>query len=254
MRTRTYILVGVTAYFVFLLTTLPAAPVLGMLKDRIPVTINNISGTLWNGKASIVITNKLMLNDAHWSFLPTRLLLARLAIDVDADLNNNPLNTRLSTGISGNLAVDELNVKLDAADVASVVALPLGELSGEFFLRINHATFQPGSVPRIDGTLDWNQAAVTVAETADLGNISVVVNESDDSPLIANISNIGGQLALVGSLSTDEAGLYSLKLTMKPNASASDNLLSTLAMIAKKQRNGSFLLVNNGNLKQLGLM
>lgn len=254
MRSLHYIIVGVTAYLFFLVTTLPAAPVLGMFKDRFPVTINNISGTLWNGQARIVITNKLILNNARWSFLPSRLLLAKIAIDVDAELNNNPLETQLSAGLNQKLVIDDLAVKLAAVDVASVIALPLGELSGDFFLQINNATFQPGSVPRIDGTLDWNQAAVTVAETASLGNVSVVINESDDSPLTANISNKGGELSLSGAASADESGLYSLRLTMKPNASASDNLINTLAMIAKKQRDGSFVLVNNGNLKQLRLM
>jgi hypothetical protein len=81
-----------------------------------------------------------------------------------------------------------------------------------------------------------------------------LINESDDSPLTAKISNKGGQLSLNGDLTTDEAGQYSLKLAMKPNASASSNLINSLGMFAKKQRNGEFILNNTGNLKQLGLM
>ena len=254
MRGRHYIIVGVIAYFVFLISTLPAAPVLGMFKDSMQTTIYNVSGSLWNGRAGKVITGKLSLDNVEWSFLPLRLLLAEVAIDVDAKFNDNPLESRLSTGISGILAVDDLNVRLTAPDVASLVVLPLGELSGDFFLRINSASFQPGSVPRIDGTLDWTNAAITVAETADLGNVSILLNEGDDSPLAASISNKGGQLSLSGNLTTDEAGQYSLKLSMKPNASTSDNLINSLGMFAKKQRNGEFILNNTGNLKQLGLM
>ncbi|MGB5279344.1 MAG: type II secretion system protein N [Gammaproteobacteria bacterium] len=254
MRTRHYILTGVVAYFVFLVATLPAAPVIDLFRDRLPVTINNISGSLWSGQASIIITNKLILNNAHWSFLPSRLLLAKVAIDVEADLNDNPLNTRLSVGLNGNLIVDGLTTTLGAAELASVVVLPLGELSGGFQLQINKATFQPGTVPRVDGTLDWYQAAVTVVETAELGNVSILMNGNDTSPLTASINNTGGQLILNGGLTTDETGQYMLKLTMKPNASATDNLINSLAMFAKKQRDGAFMLVNNGNLKQLGLM
>ena len=254
IRSRHYIVVGVVAYFAFLLLTVPAAPVIGLFKDRLPVTITNISGTLWSGKASIVITNKLILNNAQWSFLPSRLLLAKVALDVDADLNNNPLRTRISAGMNGNLTIDDLATKLNAVDIASILVLPLGELSGEFLLKIKQATFQPGSVPIVDGTVSWNGAAVTIAETASLGNVSILVNESDGSPLTAYITNKGGQLALSGNLTTDETGLYTLRLSMKPNATASDNLVNSLGMFAKKQRNGEFLLVNNGNLQQLGLM
>lgn len=255
MRNRYYIFTGIIAYFIFLIATIPAAPVIGLFKDHAPVTISNVSGTLWNGQAGIITTKRnITLKNFQWSFLPWRLLLVKLAIDVNAEYNNHPITTRLSTGISGRLAIDNLNIKLDASEISSLISLPIGELSGEFNLHINSAIIEQGSVPRIDGTLKWNQAALTIAETADLGNVSVLVNENDDSPLVARITNKGGHLLLNGNFNTTSQGEYSLQLTMKPNATASSNLVSSLAMFAKKQRNGEFLLNNKGNLKQLGLM
>lgn len=255
MPTRYYILTGIIAYFVFLVATVPAAPVIGMFKDRIPVTISHVSGTLWSGRASAVDTkNNLTLKNVEWSFLPSRLLLASIAISVDAEFNDNPVHTRLSTGISGRLSVDDLDMKLDAADIASMISLPLGELSGIVQLHIDNAYIEPGLVPRVNGTLDWKQAGITIAESADLGNVSVLINEDDESPLSASISNKGGHLALKGKLTTSAQGDYSLELSMKPNATASSNLSSSIAMFAKKQGNGEFIFNNKGNLKQLGLM
>ena len=121
-------------------------------------------------------------------------------------------------------------------------------------MRVNNAVLAQGSVPVIDGTLNWNRATVTIAETADLGNVSILINEKDDSPLAASISNKGGHLSLDGKLTTTLQGDYSLQLTMKPNSTASDNLVSSIAMFARKQRDGNFILNNSGNLKQLGLM
>ena len=255
MRKRHYIFTGIIAYFIFLLTTIPAAPVINLFKNSLPVTISNVSGTLWNGQAGTVRTQQnLTLKNIEWSFLPWRLLLFNVAFDVNAEYNNKPLSSRLSTGISRNLYVDNLNMKLDATDIAAIVSLPLGELSGEFHVRVNNAVLAQGAVPVIDGTLNWNQASVTIAETADLGNVSILINEKDDSPLAASISNKGGHLSLEGKLTTTIQGDYSLQLTMKPNTSASDNLVSSIAMFARKQRDGNFILNNSGNLKQLGLM
>jgi hypothetical protein len=255
MRIRTYVLTGIGAYLLFLLTTIPAAPVVGLLAETLPVTINNASGTVWNGSAGSVDTRRnLVLTNVQWSFLPWHLLLASAALDIDAELNNRPVNTRLSAGISGRLALSELELDLDAADVQPLIALPIGKLSGEFQLRINSAAFKQGEVPRIDGTVDWKRAAVTIAETADLGNIAIIVNENEDAPLAARISNKGGDIALNGNFSATGAGDYSLQLNMKPSATASDNLISSLAMFSKKQRNGDFVLNNKGNLAQLGLM
>ncbi|UCB53992.1 MAG: type II secretion system protein N [Thiotrichales bacterium] len=255
MRTRYYLIIGIIAYLAFLVTTIPAAPVIGMLDQKLPVTINNVSGTLWNGRAGkINARQNITLTDVEWSFLPWRLLLASAAIDVDARFNDNPLSTRLSTGISGNLAIDDLAMNLDASDISPLIALPIGELSGQLQLNINSARLKQSEVPRVDGSINWQKAAVTIAETADLGNISIQVQEDDQSPLTANISNTGGHLSLKGVLTTTEQGDYSLRVTMKPNANASDNLTSSLGMFSKKQRNGEFLMNNKGNLKQLGLM
>ena len=255
MRSRHYIFTGIIAYFVFLVATVPAAPVISIFQDRIPVTINNVSGTLWSGRAGAITTNKnLSLKNVEWSFLTWRLLLASIAINVNAEFNNNPIDARLSTGISGNLSVDDLNMKLDAADVASLVSLPVGELSGIFQLHIDSAHIEQGLVPRVNGILTWNQASVTIAERADLGNVSVLINEKDESPLSASISNKGGHLALNGTFTTSAQGEYSLQLSMKPNATASSNLSSSIAMFARKQSNGEFIFNNKGNLKQLGLM
>jgi general secretion pathway protein N len=255
MRTRYYILAGIIAYFAFLVATIPAAPVLSLLEDRLPVTISNVSGTLWNGRAGVIHTKRdISLKNVQWSFRPSGLLLAKAAVDIDAQLNSNPFKSRLSAGISGKLLIDSLDTRLGASDITSLISLPLGELSGEFMLHIDHAVFDPGSVPRINGKINWNQAAVTIAETANLGNVSILINESDKSPLAATISNAGGHLALNGNLTTTDQGAYSLQLTMKPNATASDNLVNSLSMFARKQRNGEFILNNNGNLRQLGVM
>ena len=107
---------------------------------------------------------------------------------------------------------------------------------------------------RVNGTLTWIQSSVTISESAYLGNFSVLINEQDESPLSASISNKGGHLALNGTFTTSAQGEYSLQLSMKPNATASSNLSSSIAMFARKQSNGEFIFNNKGNLKQLGLM
>ncbi len=255
MRARYYILSGVIAYIIFLVTSLPAAPVINMVGKSSPVKISNVSGTLWNGRAGQISTRQnVTLTDVEWSFLPWHLLLASAAIDVTASFKDKPLSTRLSTGLSGKLYIDGLYLRLDAADIAPLIALPIGELSGQLQLNIASATIAQGEVPRMDGTINWQQAAVTIAETADLGNVTMLVKEDDASPLTANISNKGGHLALNGVLTTTEQGDYSLQLSMKPNATASDNLISSMAMFSRKQRNGEYVLNNRGNLKQLGIM
>jgi general secretion pathway protein N len=254
MRTRTYIFIGIIAYLVFLVATIPAAPVIGLVKKNIPATIGNVYGTLWQGYASSVQTaNGIRLDNIHWTFLPSRLLLGKAAINIDAELLNNDITTVVAAGITGKITAKDLQLNLAAEEVASLISLPIGELSGDFNIMINHASWSKGSVPVVDGRIDWREATLTIAEMVDLGRVSVLIKEEDASPLSAILNNTDGDLRLSGTLTTTPTGDYDLQLSMKPLASASSNIANSLAMFARRQPDASYKFSNKGNLKQLGL-
>ena len=254
MRKRTYILTGIIAYLVFLVTTLPASPVVNLVKKDIPARIGSVSGTLWQGYASSIQSNNgIRLDNIYWTFLPSRLLLGKAAVSIDADLLNNTLSTEVAANITGKLSTKDLNLNLTAEDVASLVSLPIGELSGDFNIMINHASWSKGSVPVVDGSITWNEATLTIAETVDLGKVSVLLHEEATSPLSAKLNNTDGDLHLDGNVTTTETGAYELLLKMKPAANASSNIANSLAMFARRKPDGSYEFTNKGNLQQLGL-
>ena len=121
-------------------------------------------------------------------------------------------------------------------------------------VAIESASWSKGSVPQISGVIDWKKATITVAETADLGDVNIRLYESEGSPLSADIGNSNGQVVISGNLSTQADGKYALQLQLKPGPGASKNLVSSLAMFAKKQPGGTYVINNNGTLSQLGLM
>lgn len=254
MRTRYYILTGIIAYLVFLIFTIPATLVIGPLKESLPVKVGSIDGTLWNGYASTLQTNSGMrFDNIRWSFLPSRLLFGRAALDVTATFLDNQISSEISTSITGRLSVKNLNLDLPADEIAYMISLPLGELSGDFNIMINSISWAQGSVPEINGKINWNRAALTVAETVDLGKVSILLTEKDESPVTLVISNRDGDLSIDGNMTTTASGDYELLLTMKPLPGASTNIVNSIAMFAQRQSNGSFKFSNKGNLQQLGL-
>ena len=104
-----------------------------------------------------------------------------------------------------------------------------------------------------DGSITWNEATLTIAETVDLGKVSVLLHEEATSPLSAKLNNTEGDLHLDGNVTTTETGAYALLLKMKPAANASSNIANSLAMFARRKPDGSYEFTNKGNLQQLGL-
>lgn len=255
MKTRHYVIAGVLAYFIMLISTVPAAPLYDLVQDRLPgIRIDAIDGSLWNGNAEEVETSLLALQQISWRFNGWRLLLAEAVFNVEADYEGKPLTAEIGVGIGGTLFIRHLDTVLDAATVAKHASIPLGEIGGDVKVAIESAAWSKDSVPEINGVVDWRKATITVAETADLGNVNIKLYEADDSPLSADISNSSGQLNISGKLSTQPGGQYTLQLQLRPAPGASSNLVNSLAMIAKRQPGGVYTINNSGTLSQLGLM
>ena len=255
MKPRYYVLAGVLAYFILLIYTIPAAPLYRLIESDLPgIRVYAISGSIWRGEAAEVETSKLRLQQVSWSFNGWRLLLAEAAFDFEARFEDAPVTAQIGVGIGGAVHVRDLDTTLDAATLAKLAVLPMGEVTGDVNIAIESASWSKGSVPEISGVIDWKKATITVAETAQLGDVSIKLYEADESPLSADIANSNGQLIINGNLSTQADGKYTLMLQLKPGPGASSNLISSLAMFAKRRPDGVYVVNNSGMLSQFGLM
>lgn len=255
MRVKHYLVIGVIAYFLFLVVNIPASPIVHWAAGKSPqLSFQYASGTLWNGSAQqVTINNRYALNDVNWSFKLWRLLTAEAAVDFDASFDNRPVSGQFGIGITGAYVARDVIAQISASTLGDLIRLPLGELSGMIDLDLSFLRWSGGPALTAAGTMLWNKAAITVAERVELGRVSLEFDEADTFPLLATISNQGGNLSLSGDGNINDAGDYSIELKLLPENNASDNLRKSLAMFAKKQTNGSFIIKNSGNLTQLGL-
>lgn len=254
MKKRYYILTAIIAYLVLLIATVPATLFSRIINDNTPVRIQGVSGSLWNGKALLLTTgNNTHLKNTRWSFAPMSLLSGRLAFDIKTELLGNAIKARAGSSFLGHVVVSDLSARIPARDITELARIPLAQLDGTFDIDIENASWQAGEAPLANGRIDWRNAAVTVAETARLGNVSIALSESEQDRLQASISNQGGDIKISGGAELLPENRYKLDIRLKPLAGASDNIKQSLVMFAKKQGNGEYLLQNSGSLDQIGL-
>jgi general secretion pathway protein N len=255
MKKRYYIITTVSAYLLFLLATIPAQFITDNISKNAPVTIQGVSGSLWNGRAYLItVDNSVTLNNTKWSFSAWKLLIGQLAVDMTTHYAGNDIETELGTSFLGRYFVNDLSAALTANDLAQLANIPLAQLSGRITLNIEQAQWQPGELPLATGEIKWQDATVTVVDTASLGNVTIVLGESEQQQLIAAISNQGGDLAVEGTVELIPEADYSLDITLTPTASANNNIKQSLGMFAKRLANGEYQLKKSGSLNQLGLM
>jgi general secretion pathway protein N len=255
MKKKYYIFTAVTAYLLFLLVTIPAQSVSGMINDNSPANMQGVSGTIWHGKAYLVsVGDTVQLNNTEWSFSPWKLLIGHIAVDVTTQYAGSEIQTELGLSFLGRYFVNDLTAEVTANNIAQLANIPLAQLSGLISLDIEHAQWKPGELPAAAGEIQWKDATVTVTDTASLGDIAITLGESEQQLLIADIKNQGGDIKIEGKVELVPEADYSLDITLTPNASANNNIKQSLGMLAKRQASGEYLLKKSGSLNQIGLM
>lgn len=254
MKTRHYLLTGIIAYIVFLIATLPAAPVLGLLDGNNSIQIDSVRGTVWHGSArTVTIDRRYTLTSTRWSLDAWSLLSASLAADIDTRFEGNNVTTRIGSTLLGRLYLDDTKASISAEQLSRLANIPIAHLSGQIGLDLQHAYWSRDELPHAYGTVTWQQASVTVADSADLGDVRITLDDSEDGQLQALIKNQGGDIKLDGSADLIPEKDYRVAIKLTPTATANDNIKQSLGIFARKQNNGSYLFTNQGSLNQLGL-
>ena len=252
MKKRVYIVTAIVAYFVLLVATIPARTVSNIINQNSSVKIQGASGTLWQGEAlSIVINNSTQLRQSSWSFNAWKLLIGKIAIDIDTQYINNNINSEIGVSFLGRYFINDLKAQVSAQDLAQLAEIPMAQLSGMISLNIAHAEWEQGEMPLADGEINWKDATITVAETASLGDLSIVLSESEQQRLNAEIKNQGGDIRVSGTAELVTASEYAANVTLTPTESASNNIKQSLGLFTQKQKNGTYVLKKSGSLNQI---
>lgn len=251
MKKRHYLLTAIFSYLILLIITIPAKPVTELISDNSPVIIQGVSGTLWHGKAYMVSINDIQLKKTEWSFQPWKLFTGKLAVELDTYYLNNKITTELGTSFTGRFFVNELSAKITAQEIAKIANLPLAQLGGTITVDIKHAQWKQGELPLANGEIKWINATVTVAETASLGNVTIVLSESQQQQLNAEINNQGGDIKINGHAELAPETNYTVDIKLLPTASASNNIKQSLGFFAQRQPSGEYLLKKSGSLNQI---
>lgn len=252
MKKRVYIITAVVSYLVLLIVTIPANTASSFINDNGPVKILGASGTLWQGRAfSVLVNNSIQLQATEWSFNAWKLLIGQIAIDVETQYLNNTISAEVGTSYLGRYFINGLNATIPAEHLAQLAEIPLAQLSGSISMNIEHAQWKQGELPVASGEINWKEATVTVADTAALGNVSIILSESDKQLLTAEIKNQGGDITISGNAELLPEADYALNIKLTPTASANNNIKQSLGLFAQRQNNGDYVLKKSGPLNQI---
>ena len=201
MRDKALAALGVAAYLVFLVFTMPASFIAARARAAAPgkIEMNEARGSLWSGQARARIAaagGHLIFDRIEWRFLPARLMAGRIAFDVHA----------VGHGITGHGQLARAFTRWEVRDLAAT-----GEVESLIPLAPLIATWRPEgtlaiAAPSVDWddndargnlTAEWRDAAVSLSEVRPLGTYRLDAR-AEGGPAKLTLATVDGPLRISG--------------------------------------------------------
>lgn len=252
MKTRTLILAGTASFLLASLPQLPASLLLQALPADLPLQVQGIGGTLWQGYASNLTWQPLSLTNVDWALHPAALLQGKIAARLSAQpVVGGTLQGDCAWAFSGTLHCANLSLsKLPAAALAPYTQqLLIPPLSGHFQGGDLSLTWQQGTLPQLSGQLEWQEAGVQMLPQR-YGTYHATLSSNPDSSVNITLSSAPEAAFTVdGTVTVQANGQYQSQINLKPTASVDASTKQFMAtMIVAPQPDGTFQIREQGQL------
>jgi len=239
-KTLRWWLFGTLAYFIFLLTLLPAPYLAGWLAKRAPgVQLDGVTGSVFSGSAADLRYQGALLGAVEWQF-DWRALLSlsygyRLALhSQDANLSGR-VDAR-----GGSLYLRDLQGRLPVSVMDRWLPVPSHSLQGSLELHLKDLSFRAGRLASADGEVDLNDGVLSWPRAFTLGSYRMTLSPAQDGGIQAQVGDVASPFKLHAALSFSAQGAYHLVGALSPRDPGDADTRSFLAGLGTPDSTGQY--------------
>ena len=242
MRGSRLFLVGLTAYGLFLVATLPASVVASRAAQATggQVRVANATGTVWHGSARVDIATRvatITLDEVRWNFLPSRLLGGRAAYAVDARMGGFTAQAEAARSPL-QWQVRDLRANGDASALAAF--FPLGaawQPVGAIAIEAPHLAWD-GERTSGEATAEWRDAALALSQVRPLGSWRARAQD-EGSAMKITLATTKGPLRLSGSGTLAKGGRLAFSGEARAEPGRERELEAVLDLLGPRRADGA---------------
>lgn len=229
---------GVGAFLLFAVVTLPASIVLSWLSSS-GVYAGGVSGSIWNGRAQVLQIQGANIGSVEWKLHALPLLTAHANADVKLTRIDGFAQTQLSVGPTGAMAFKSLaaSLPLSALPPNTIPGGWTGTLNGRF----SELTLEKGWPTRVNGSLEVLDLTGPARKPAKAGSYRVLFDPaaSTAEALKGAISDAGdGPLQVNGTIQLKSDQSYAISALIAARPDAPRNLVQALEFLGPPDAQG----------------
>lgn len=209
---------GIAAYILFALFTLPASILVSRLAP-FGIMAAGVDGTVWKGRAAVLQAGNTHLGSVTWDLHALSLFLARLQADVKLTRVDGFAQTTFIAMPSGRMDLNQLTASLPLS--ALPAAATPGGWAGMIHLKLATLSVEKGWPTRIEGTIEARDLTGPARKPANMGSYKVTFPAAPAGEELAGaLTDIGGPLQIAGSLRLKQDRSYVIEglVAARPDA------------------------------------
>jgi general secretion pathway protein N len=242
LRTLLLIVLGLVAFGVILVVTMPASFIASQVGSSLPpqVTIDGAKGNMWAGEASVRAAPggvPITIEKVQWRFKPSRLADGKIAFDTSATSGGFEAKMELQRD-GTRWHVRDLRVDGDASGFATIFPiLAAYKFLGPVTLT---AASLDGNEHEVwgDAKIEWRDAGTALSQVRPLGTFRAEWHGDGASGRI-NASTLAGPLRVSGAGTTGTPARLDFSGEAGADASAGLSLDPLLDQIGQRKPNGA---------------
>lgn len=208
------------------------------------LTMEDVSGTIWNGEAKQMTADNTSLGHVKWKVDPLKSLTS-LSLSSSFKIDDNDLNAKGLAALTPKkkLILDntQFSINADYLNKLQKNAKLAGDISG----NIKHAVLDQKNLPEINGTIDWKEGAIDSPIKLAKGDYHAILTP-DAGDLKILLSSSDAPAELNGEIRLNKEWMFETDLSIKAK---DKGLGSMLGLIGKKQADGTIIVKQKGDLK-----
>jgi general secretion pathway protein N len=235
-RWRSLVALGIGAFLVFALWTLPARIALGWLAPP-DMSTAGVSGTLWKGRAEVVQSRDTLVGGVEWDVNVLALFTGRLSADVKLKRTDGFAQTTMILK-PGELRFAPLTASLPMS------ALPAGVVpggwTGTLNLKLDSLTLDHGWPVNAAGTIEVRDVTGPARQPVNRGSYKIALPSQKPSPgaLTGDLSDMGGPLQVAGTVQLKPDHSYQVDGLVATRTDAPADVVNTLQFLGAADAQG----------------
>lgn len=246
-KVSSLIALGVGAYLVFAIATLPATLLLNALEDS-GVSAAGVEGTVWRGQAQIVRVNGTALGRVAWDLHALALLKLQLKADVKLTRSDGFAQCVLSARSLERITLDELTASMP---LSALPIAPSAAAGGTLNAKFSQLTLEAGWPVAANGSADVINVSGGWLRPPARASYRVVFPapgaEAADA-LVGAINDLEGPLQISGTLRLMPNRSYYLDALVAARPDAPSELKQGLQILGEPDAQGRRRLTSDGTL------